>query len=101
MEDQTFTDQHLLLETPANKNNLKNLGEKSQEAYRAAEYSDNQRKEMEKSIINRSTNKKVSRRQKFNGSTLNKLEKKNIESSRAIDNTIKEEPVSINLSDDE
>ncbi len=56
---------------------------------------------MEKSIINRSTNKKVGRRQKFNGSTTNKLEKKNIESFRIIDNTIKEEPISINLSDDE
>lgn len=32
------------------------------ETYRAAEYSDNQKKEMEKSIINRSTTKKFGRR---------------------------------------
>ena len=52
---------------------------------------------MEKSIINRSTNKKLGRRQKFTtGSKLvsvntTKLEKKNLESFRGVENAIKEE----------
>ena len=45
---------------------------------------------MEKSIINRSTNKKIGRRQKYNGARTGqtitaKLEKKNLESFRGQD----------------
>jgi hypothetical protein len=70
--------------------------DKAKEIYRAAEYSDNQKKQMEKSIINRSTIKKI-RRQKQIGTVTIKLEKKNLESFRE-NLLIKEEQ---NLSDEE
>lgn len=92
MEDYTHhTDKHLLLETPVQKIGPISLNDKMKETYRAAEYSDNQKKEMEKSIINRSTTKKFGRRQKFVVPSTNKLEKKNIETFREHQNIIKEE----------
>lgn len=54
---------------------------------------------MEKSIINRSNNKNFGKRHKFAGGLTAKLEKKNIESFRGHENTIKEEPQ--NFSDDD
>lgn len=87
------------METPIQKNIYERDDTEEYETYRAVEYSQNQIKEMEKSIINRSNNKNFGKRHKFAGGLTAKLEKKNIESFRGHENTIKEEPQ--NFSDDD
>ncbi|CDW77603.1 UNKNOWN [Stylonychia lemnae] len=81
MEDQTFTQQHMLLETPSNKPNQLKVGQHSNEIYRAAQYSNEHKMQMERSIVNYSHVKSKRSKQKVTDTTSQFKKKQMIEES--------------------